>query len=133
MLLLLLLLLSSLPVRHCKAYTKGPSLYKVLTYSQGTYKLRELKTTNRTGQIIYRKKTYSNVKLLKTFLVTEPYSNSVEINQLDFKLAFNSAIYDTTYSTESLYISKPSPVSVIANLEANQLCKCLYNCAIFAN
>ena len=32
----LLLLLSNLPVRHWKAYTKGPSLYKVLTYSQGT-------------------------------------------------------------------------------------------------
>ena len=28
------LLLSDLPVRHWKAYTKGPSLYKVLTYSQ---------------------------------------------------------------------------------------------------
>ena len=34
--LLLLLLLSNLPVRHWKAYTKGQSLYKVLTYSQGT-------------------------------------------------------------------------------------------------
>ena len=29
------LLLSNLPVRHWKAYTKNPSLYKVLTYSQG--------------------------------------------------------------------------------------------------
>ena len=31
-----LLLLSNLPVRHWKAYTKSPSLSEVLTYSQGT-------------------------------------------------------------------------------------------------
>ena len=40
--LVILLLLSNLPVRHWKTYTKGPSQYEVLTYSQR--KLEEKRT-----------------------------------------------------------------------------------------
>ena len=73
----LLLLLSNLPVRHWKAYMKGPSLYEVLTYSLEAQ--REPRTTNRTGQIICRK------NLLQGWTGTTGHPETGQVPHLEVK------------------------------------------------